>query len=285
MDSSLINFLNLIYPFIAAISLLLCLPFIKTTEENKITFSPFGWINFDLRIKSKIVINLLIIICSFTLFAFPAFRDYSKFFPSRYDMEVFFDERGIEHTLKEDYSKDETKSLNLNDQWREERKEYLNNLSLDISNILGIDDFFNNGHEYVHSEGSTTFFVEKVEGWQKYHIKEAKGNLKHVLDLPKSKQTKTFHSKFELQSTSNNYITATISDIYLTYTKILKPHFKQIASLTPGGDEEIYHHSLIAMIKVRFFPISKIGNTIYLVKSKDGITWVPIGYAIYKPFK
>ena len=284
MNSSFINFLNLIYPFLAAIFLLLCLPFIKTTDENKITFSPLGWISFDLHIKSKIVINLLIIILSLALLAFPAFRDYSKFFPSRYDMEVFFDEKGIESTLK-DYAKDEIESLNLNDQWREERKEYLNNLTSDISIILGIDSFFIKGHEYIHSEGSTTFFVEKVEGWQKYHIKEAKGNLKHVLDLPKSKQTKTFHSKFELQSTRNNYITATISDIYLTYTKILKPHFKQIASLTPGGDEIIYHHSLIALIKVRFFPISKIGDTIYLVKSKDEITWVPIGYAIYKPFK
>lgn len=284
MNSSFINFLNLIYPFLFAIFLLLCLPFIKSTQDNKITLSPFSLFSVDLHIKRKFVINLIIVICALALLAFPAFRDYSSFFPSRYDMEVFFDEKGIENTLK-DYTNNEIKSLNLNDKWRDERKEYLNGLTSDISIILGIDNFFNNGTEYIHSEGSTTFIVEKIEGWQQYHIKEANGQLKHILDLPKSKEMKTFHSKFKLQSTSNNYIATTISDIYFSYTKILKPLFKQIASLTPGGDKTIYHHSLIALIKVRFFPICKIGNTIYLVKSKDEVTWVPIGYAIYKPFK
>ena len=285
MNSSFFNFLNLIYPFFAAILLLLILPFIKTTHENKITVPLIGLIKIDLHIRSKVVVNLLIVTCSLVMLTFPAFRDYSKFFSSRYDMEVYYDDNGIESSLA-DYTKDEIESLNLNNQWRVEKKEYLRNLTSEVNKTFGMDNFFNNGNEYLHSEGSTTFVVEAIEGWQKYKIQEAECNLKHVLDLPKSKQTRTFYSKCELQNTSSNYITASMADIYLTHTKILKPYFKQIASMTEKGyDKTIYHHSLISLTKITFFPIIKIGNTIYLKKSKDEITWVPIGYAIIKPVK
>lgn len=148
MNSSFVNFFNLIYPFLGAIFLLLCIPFIKTNDENKITLSPFSLFSIDLHIKGKFVINLIIIICSIALLSFPAFRDYSNLFPSRYDMEVFFDEKGIEKTLN-DYTNNEVKTLNLNGNWRDERKEYLKGLTSDISTMLGVDNFFNNGAEYT----------------------------------------------------------------------------------------------------------------------------------------
>lgn len=282
MRNQFLTFLDLIYPFAIGIMLLLCIPFFKSDAENRLTFSIFCF-SFNLPVKSKFLVRLLLSFVAFFFFAFPAFRDYSNLYPSHYDMDVYFDDEGLERTLQ-DFSDDEIKSLQINKDWKGGKKIYLKKLTNDISAILGIQDFFNRGSDSVHSTGNTTFIVAKIEGWQNYHIREAVGQLTHILELP-NEERKQFHSRFELINTRDNYIHATFSDIYYRYTKVLKPRFKQIAILSAAGDKIIYHHYLVAVIKIWFFPVCQIGNTVYLVKSGDGNTYVPIGYAVYRPSK
>lgn len=282
MRNQFLTFLALIYPFVIGIMLLTCIPFFKTDAENRLTLSVLGF-SFVLPVKSTLLVRLLLLLGALILFGFPAFRDYSNLYPSHYDMDVYFDDEGVEKTLQ-DFTDDEIKALQITKDWKGEKKLYLQKLTKDISSILGVPDFFSKGADCVHSTGTTTFDVDKIEGWQNYYIREATGQLTHILELP-NKERKQFHSRFELMSTRDNYIHATLSDIYFRWTKVLKPSFKQIASLSAAGDKTIYHHYLIAVIKIWFFPVCRIGNTVYLLKNGDGKTYVPIGYAVYRASK
>lgn len=282
MHNTYITFISLASPILISIVLLLCLPFIKTQSTFSISISFLG-INIPLIIKRKFIYRFILMIVFFSIISTFAFRDYSSFFPTHYDMEVFFDEKGIKNSFLM-YSDNEIKSLKLSSNWRRERREYINKINNDVFKTFKLDNLFDSEGEYIHSTGSTTFFVDKIEGWQTYYIKEGNGQLTHVLEAP-GIDTKKFHSTFELLATSNNYFNVTISDIYLKRSKILTPVFKQIARVSPLSDEIIYHHSLIALIKINIFPVCEIGNTIYLHKSKDNKSWFPIGYAIYRPSK
>ncbi len=280
MRQPFLTFLDLIYPFILGLIFLLATVFLKKSTNNGIRLSLLEIVSLDLPFNSLYRARICFVIIAFCLFSVPAFRDYSGFFPSHYDMDVFFDDYGIERSF-EIYTDEEVKSLKLHNNWKKEKAQYLSKLSKDVSLIMGVDDFFIKGEEFVHSAGQTTFFVDKIKGFQKYHISKSSGELIHVMELPGGSK-KQFHSRFDLMDTADKYFSVSLLDIYLKYSKILFPYYKQIGILDPVGKKIIYHHYLIALIKVRFFPIAEIGNTIYLVKSSDGEHWVPIGYAIYR---
>ncbi len=284
MRHPLITFIELIYPFLISVGLIGLMPFVKLDQRhNAILSVPLLRVNFTLPIHSLLIVRILLGIIALFSLMLPAFKDYSSFFPTHYDMVAFFDNEGIEKAL-EDYTQDELKTLNIAEDWRQQKAKYLRRLTADISKNIGIDDFFNQGEDNVHSSGHTNFVVEKVEGWQTYNIREAVGELEHRLELP-MKEDQKFYSGFELLNTPDNFIRASLSDIYFHWTKILKPHFKQIAKLNSTGNKILYHHNLIACIKIRFFPIATIGNTIYFVRHDQENTWIPIGYAMYKPSK
>ena len=279
------TFVELTYPIFIAVGLVAIIFFIKLDKEQEATISvPFVGGSINLPTRSVLLIRVVLGITALCFLLLPAFKDYSRFFPTNYMMDIFFDDRGIEKSL-EVYTEDELDALRIAKDWKKQKKAYLQNLTKDISTYIGIEDFFSKGPENVHSTGQTTFIVDKVEGWQKYYIREAVGALKHELEIPNNKPPKTFHSSFQLLMSADSYIEASLQDIYFRWTKILKPHFKQIATLTPDGGNTIYHHNLIAYIKIRFFPIANIGNTTYLVEGAEKDTFVPIGYAIYKPSK
>ena len=282
MRHQFITFINLSYPFAIGVILLLCLPFLKIDTENRVKFSFFGLGNFSLPIKSKFLVRVLLSLVAFFFFTMPAFRDYSGLYPSHYDMDVYFDDEGIEKALQ-DFTDEEIKALQINGDWKRGKKLYLQKLTKDLSSLLGICDFFSRGSECIHSTGRTAFIVDKIEGWQNYYIREGVGQLTHTLELP-NQEIKQFHSKFELMKTGDNYIHATLLDIYVGFTKILKPRFKQIANIS-ASQNEFYHHYLVAAIKIWFFPVCRVGNTIYLVKNEDDKTYVPIGWAAYRPSK
>jgi hypothetical protein len=226
-------------------------------------------------------VRAIILTISFIFFTFPAFQDYTRFFPSDLYMEVFFDDAGINESLK-DFSKKELDSLKIREDWKEGKKKYFKKINDHIYRLFGISDFFNVDGIYIYSSGETTFFVEKIKGWQKYFIKDAKGFLEHSLELPYKEKIK-LKSSFILLNTHDNYIYVSLNEIYLKYTKIIKPQFKQIIHFTVIDDKALYHHTLSAVTKLTLFPIINISHTIYLIGDDSSDKMIPIGYAIYRP--
>lgn len=280
MSQQLLTFLELSYPFAAAFTIAALCFFIKKGDQKATLSFPYFLGEFKLPMSSAVLTRIILLFVAATFLALPAFKDYSKFFPTFYGMNTYFDNAGIEKSLDE-FTENEIEELNIAENWKQKKSDYLNSLSQEISEKLGIKNFFNNGTENIHSKGSTSFVVKKVKGWQTYHIQTASGQLTHTLEIPNTPITQ-FTSKFELLNRSNNFIKADLVDIYINWTKILKPYFKQLASISNNEAETLYHHNLVACIKVRFFPVASIGNTIYLVKGENN-SWIPIGYAVYSP--
>ncbi|MGB7290550.1 MAG: hypothetical protein WBD99_00050 [Thermodesulfobacteriota bacterium] len=280
MSNPFITFLELTLPFIIGIFALILMFFFSKEGQSNITFTFFN-LNYQLPVKSVFAIRFTLLIIAFVLFSVPAFQDYTTFFPSHYEMEVFFDDDGIEKSLKE-FSASEIESFNISKNWKYEKMQYFRKLNEDVFKTLGINNFFDLRGGYIYSIGETKVFIEKTKGWQRYYIREASGFLTHYLEKP-NEQKRQFNSRFILLSTPDNFIDVTLSDIYFRHTKILRPQFKQMASLTPTGEKILYHHSLITITKVRFFPIIKINNTVYFIRGKDAFHLIPIGYAVYRP--
>lgn len=259
--------------------------FLQENWESKVSL-PFLIFNFETTVSRAFTVGSCLTLLSLASLSYTAFRDYSKFFPSTYEMEVFFDDKGIEQSFQV-FSPDEYENLKIDKDWKKKKMEYLSKLNKAAIEKLGISDFFNLSGKYVHSKGQSNFFVEKSKGvWQQYHIKEAYGDLTHFVEQP-GQPKKQIKSKFELLNSSDNYISLELADIYVKFVKIMKPQFKQYAVLgtSMSGDRTLYHHCIVTITKIRFFPIVNFGNTIYCIQSNDrsGVRLVPIGYAVYSP--
>jgi hypothetical protein len=213
--------------------------------------------------------------------AFPAFRDYSELFPTHLKMEVFFDEGGLRATIGE-FAGEETRSLGLAEDWPNSQAAYLSELNKIIEERLKGTFRFDDKQAFVHSSGELVFKVEKISQWglQDYRIAEAFGTLRHFYEKPGERQ-KSLVSQFDLLPTVANRLHVPIHDVYLRYTVVLRPVFRQTV-LLPSG-EELYDHSVTAVTKVRFFPWADIGRTLYLLNREGNNGAVPVAYAVYAP--
>jgi len=193
-------------------------------------------------------------------------------------MEVFFDNEGLEKSLNQ-FTEQELIDLRVKNNWHQDKREYFTTLNKELEK-RGYSFRFDENNGTFYGKGETYFEVKKVNEWQKYIIEKAEGSLIYTLETPEEK-IETLVSNFQLLETESNHIKGSLSDIYLHFTKILHPEFKQIVRLSPT--EEFYHHNLVAATKIRFFPIVDIGRTIYLFREETENKLIPIGYAIYIP--
>ncbi len=282
MDNVLV-FIELIAPVFLGILLIIYQLFIHKSDPAtiKLDLPIFGSIvKVENTVRNILLIRTLLILFSITLFSVPAFKDYSGFFPKHYKMEVFFDNTGTERALS-NFTEKELSNLKIKENWRPYKMNYLRKLNKKVQGKFRVPFRFDDERGIVHSKGETIFEVKKIKGWQKYHIVNASGLLHHILEIPGEKKV-TFDSEFDLLETDSNRIDVSIADIYLRFTKVLSPEFKQIIRLSPS--EILYDHKLIAPVKVRFFPVIDVGKTVYLVEDKSTSEFIPIGYAIYTPY-
>lgn len=292
MESPYLNFISLTWPFILGIILLSSLFFLpkdhrlqeaQTGKEatTQISGDLLGLLSFKWLVKRKFITRIIIIIIALSLFAKPAFVDYSAYFPSSYFMDVYFDNEGILQALN-DFTKEEIESMNISKDWKNKKDNYFQKINNYLLNIAKIKNFFDPSGKYIHSNGECTLISEKVKGWQQYYIVKSYGFLDHCVEIP-NECMKKIKSEFFLADTKDNYINLTLSDIYLKYTKIIRPQYNQKISTMVGDQNRTYNHSLINVNKLTFLPIIKISKTIYFIDDDDGIHLVPIGYAIYRP--
>ncbi len=282
MDLPIYFLLKLYIPLFISLVLFVSIFFLKINpnDSTKISLSFFGFLNYNIPISNINLIRFLLLVSTVFLLSTYLFYDYSDFFPKRLTMEVFFDKEGIRQNILNYFNDEDLKKLNIPQNYEQYQEIYYSDLDSELKKIITSKHFFTVRNGIIHSEGSTTFFVEKIHGIQKYFIKESKGELTHVLEQP-GKNKVIFRSFFEKINSSNDYISPSIIDIFIRHEIILKPMFKQIIAEEFRSDGTIFHHTLLGITKVKMFPYPEYGNTIYFFKTNNNLL-IPIGYAVYR---
>jgi hypothetical protein len=282
VNSPFLTLIDIIYPFILAGFVLTLQCFIKKAENDltKFQFSVFGIVTFESALRKLWVVRTFLLLIAFGLFGLSAFRDYSTFFPSHMQMEVFFDDEGINNALNQ-FSEGDLTNLNISPTWQTEKADYIASLNRVLEG-MNHPFRFDSRRNAVRTKGDNYVEVKKVEswGWQEYRIEDGRGSVTHIYEVP-GQSPQTISSTFELLETDANSLDLSLADIYLRWTKIIKPEYKQIFRKTQS--DVFYSHNLISLTKIRFFPFVDIGKSVYLARQPNGNKYIPIGYAIYHP--
>lgn len=210
--------------------------------------------------------------------------DFSKYFPSILQMDVYFDVSGIERTLNL-FSDQDLGEISLPENWRSLVNEYDEEVSSNLDThwkkrgLQGTPTPKELRRELLNARGQTTFRVNKV-GWLSYKIVESEGHLEFELDVLKDHQRR-FRCGFYLRDTAANHIRPQILKLLRSPSVVLKPEFKQIFSIEEAPADAPVDHVLIGMTKVTLIPVPSFSNTVYLWKTKNG-KCIPVAYAIYR---
>jgi len=260
-------------------SILFFVAFKQQNEELfNISLENFG-LSINIPIDSYILKKSLIILFGLFALGFYLFYDFTDFFPQKLIMEVFFDNEGITKCLSIYTSKDllfyNIKIENI----ETIQNHYYDLMNIEAKKFVNTEAFSLNKKE-VHSEGELTFIVEKIRGIQNYYIKEAKGELKHLIEKPNSKP-KEFYTFFEKISSSTDKLDPPLYDIFVRNRIILTPRFKQIITEKVKSKGKVFNHVLASYTKIKLFPYPSYSNTIYLLE-EPGVGLIPIGYAVYR---
>ena len=275
-----INCLRLVWPVICGVTALVFMLFVGPLGGSGMVEIPIlGLYTLKLPLTDPMLLRFILGITAFLFLMVPAFRDYSALFPSEFKLSIYFDNDGLRAALG-GFSSKEIKAIGIKANWEEDKTRYLLDLNEFIKCKLGSRFQFVPDAEKVHSSGHTSFEVKPVKGWQRYRIVRAEGALKHRFEIPRQSAV-TLTSAFDLLDTPSNHIQATLGIIYVRFSIILSPVFRQTIRLS-ASEEEIYHHNVICLTKSRFFPIPHVGRTIYLVRNSAGEVF-PMGYAVNTP--
>lgn len=277
------NYIEIIKLYIPAVLFIFFLVlFLISKKKEKKTFilslEKLG-IPLTIPIQSYIMQKIILLLLGAFSLTFYITYDFSKFFPEKLEMAVFFDKEGISNCLKK-YTDEEIKNLKIIDKNYEKcQLDYYKTLDEEVKRILNLDFFSIKSHE-IHSDGKTTFVVEKTQGIHNYYISESIGELTHIAEKPHSKAI-SFISYFEKCKSPSDKISVNFFDIFIKNKIILKPRFKQIVAESIKSQGKEFDHILGGYTVLTFFPIPKYSNTLYLLQL-DSIGLIPIGYAVYR---
>lgn len=254
--------------------------FVSSNNEKDINigFDYFG-ISFDFPISSYLIKKIVLLFLSILSLLSYLFYNFSEQFPSRLTMEVFFDDEGIKKCMNLFTPKELIELHILTEGIENYQKEYYETINVEAKKILNTS-FFTLDKKDVHSEGETSFIVEKTKGIQNYHIKESKGELKHIVERARLNK-KEFFTFFEKISSPTDTLTPTFKDIFIQNKVILKPRFKQIITEKVKSKGRMFNHVLCGYTIIKFFPYPKYSSTLYLLEENE-VGLIPIGYAVYR---
>ncbi|MHB1014729.1 MAG: hypothetical protein ACYC2W_05555 [Desulfurivibrionaceae bacterium] len=268
--------LKLYAPLIASIALMLLALKAEFGSAPFVTISRLG---FDIVLTRNLAGKIMFIAGALSLLSTYIYLDYSKFFPSHFEMEVFYDDKGIQNSLSV-FTGDELNSLGYLGLNKDDVEEYYRSLDERLGQLLNYDGFFSVRDGIVHSKGQTSFKMQQTDGIHKYYIADSKGELAHTLERP-GMPTFNFLSFFEKLSSPNDYVRPKILDLISKQEVILAPRFKQILAEKKRSDGVIFDHILVGVTKVYLVPYPRYSNTVYFIETKNSGV-VPIGYAVYK---
>ena len=224
---------------------------------------------------------LILLACYSLLYA--AFRDYSRFFPQHFKLDVFFDLQGLV-TVMNTFSPYELRSLQLSNRWKDERSRYFETLNRELRQ-KDLDFEFRPERGGTSGIGDGTIRLKKLNqmalGAQHYKVTEAKGYMSFETERREDGKLLKLTTEYEVAHANTSVVTASARDIIMRRSIIIKPEFKQLIMLSPTT-KTTHSFLVMAATKVRLWPRFGIGDTIYLIADPSGGN-VPIGYAQYSP--
>jgi hypothetical protein len=277
MSARLRELTGLLWPVLVAVLLVVFafLPgeLLEGIGLRKITLS-YGILSAEIPITT--IYRFGIIIAGVVVLWIQGQRDYSAFFPDHFKVAAYFDDDGISESLKE-FSLAETQAIRLASDWRQRKSSYFKMVNADLAENK-VDFAFK---PETIARGEMTFRVRKI-GWgtQKYEVTESKGFIEHSV-LMSDNSVRRIGFQFEIVMDAHHFIEGTLKDVYLKYYVVITPKYKQVYRISPS--REIYHHSVMCVTKLRFFPYINIGRTVYFRTDEDGMRY-PIGYGVYSSF-
>ncbi len=269
--------IKLYAPALLAIVFIIVSLCLNIKDELVLTVTlPF--INMSIPITSRVLCRLILVGLSLTCFYYYLVLDFSKFFPSRYEMDVFYDEKRIKNALSQ-FTEDELKEIGFSGYDKNITNTYYEDLDKKINSMLNYQGFFSLKDGIVHSHGEADFEVIKKSGFHKYRIKKAKGELTHILKRPNTGD-KSVKSFFELMPTSYDHLNPSFSDMFIKRRIILQPRFEQIFAEKYRSDGVLFDHTLVSITRVVLFPVPTFKNSVYFYETSNG-RLIPIAYSMY----
>lgn len=271
-------------PILLAVALFLLAISIKRGQnlgyiELNPTFLGISIFKCDLPIANTWVARGLLVCISLGTLSLPLFLDYSAFFPRHLEMEVFFDNEGILESLKI-FSAQELKQVRVPDNFQEFQSRYYDDVNAEIRKMFQTEEDFYLDPSQVHSQGHCFTVAEKLFGLQRYHIRESYGEVVNVVERP-SKPALQVKSFFEKLNSHHDYINPPLRQLLIRRNFIVQPRFKQIFAANLKAEGTSFHHTLVGLFKVTFFPLPKFSNTIYMMELDD-VGLIPVAYAIFR---
>ncbi len=272
-------FIFAIFSFVAA----LAVP-AKRLEKNilvELVILLFRFVAFDHKAISEYrgtIARGLFIALGFAFLLYPTVRDYSSFIPSRFSMEIFFDQIGLDNVLGR-LDKESLRQLNLENDWISQRAAYFDRLNHHLLDNRINFEFLIQGPATVGT-GSGIFKVAKVSLYsQKYKIMDASGTILFRTPGIGGDDAPTLLTGYKLVESADSYLDENPFSVYRTHSILAKPEFSQFVRLTPTN---ITFDRILVAATFISVPLFSIDQTIYLAHEKNGKN-IPIGYAIIAP--
>ena len=234
-------------------------------------------------LENAFAIRLTIGLIGVISIAFALSIDFSRHFPRRLLMDVYFDTKGISRTLRA-FSERELADLRPPADWETRVARYDAEVVAGLNSLWssrGIADapaLENMGRDLLHAQGETTIVVQRAS-WLLYRVVSGKGQLLLSLEN-RDRPVFKFRSEFYLRDTGDNYLRPGLLDLARSPTVMLRPEFKQVFKIEQGGADAPFDHRVAAVTKVRLLPTPSFSDTLYLWRDADEAL-VPVAYAIY----
>ncbi len=269
-------------PAMMALFFLLCIPLLflfkgKWSHEYWDFVLNLALVRKHFQLKKRSTVALCLLLGSIACLATIFIRNYSPYFPKKYEYDVYFDVEGIKETMSMMVEYAPT-AISFDPSWKNDRSKELSLLdSIIVKNIPGVNNFFSypDAQYCLHSQGNADHEFELTSKWQRYKITKVSGTIVHTLDIPNQTKTVLF-SKYELLPSNFDYVQVRPLDICWRMSRIVRPIMKQ--SLISNG-RDFYQLSIVGVTKVRLFPEPGLERSLFCIESDSGL--VPICYAIY----
>ncbi|MGB6016550.1 MAG: hypothetical protein WBG32_17580 [Nodosilinea sp.] len=268
--------LKLYFPLTMGITLAFFAFKAKFKETPVLIIRRFG---FDFLVTNNTIGKIVFLSGSLLFLTTYIHMDYTPFFPTYLEMEVFYDEPSIQQNLAI-FTEKELDDLGYQNFSKNDVDEYYKSLDSRLNELFEFEEFFSVRDGLIYSKGNTTFKVQQTDGFQKYYMAEAKGELEHTVERP-GKPAIRFLSFFENTRSPHNFIRPKIIDLLTQGRIVVAPRFKQIIAEENRFDGVLFNHVLVGVTKIYLFPYPRFSNSIYFIETKNqGL--VPVAYAVYR---
>lgn len=213
--------------------------------------------------------------------------DFSAVFPSRMQVQVFYDSVGIENALRE-YTPAELAAAGIDPAWRGRLADYEEVIRRNLAeswraiDTVAVRDTALVRRANLHGVGETSFRLERL-GFLHYQLTESQGTLEQVI-LAKNARFPRFHTSFNITESPDDNVESTLNGLMRDRSIILKPHFMQSLKTDQLGEATQVDHVVIAMTKVHISFVPHFNRTVYVWIAPDS-RLIPVGYALYYPLR